>query len=139
MAMPSKAHEEDGELSEMNLTPFIDVILVLLIIFMIAAHSSAVSQTVDLPGSRAAPLAVTKPPVVLTIRADKSILLNDHPIGSTGLAVALARAGTDPKDRVLLAGDKAVSYDKLMEVLDDLRAGGYTHIGLVGVERGIAK
>jgi biopolymer transport protein ExbD len=136
MAISHREHDDEDELSEMNLTPFIDVILVLLIIFMIAAQATPVSQSVTLPGSKAEQLVPPKKPFVLAIRTDGQMTLNDRPLDQGKLGPALAAAGATPQDRILLMGDKAISYDRLMAALDGLRAGGYTKIGLVGVNDG---
>ena len=136
MAMSHRELDDEDELSEINLTPFIDVILVLLIIFMIAAQASTVSQSVTLPGSKAEQLTPAKKPFVLTVRVDGGLSLNDKPLGQNNLGAALAVAGANPQDRVLLAGDKAISYERLMATLDALRSAGYTKIGLVGMNEG---
>jgi biopolymer transport protein ExbD len=131
--------EEHDELNEMNLTPFIDVMLVLLIIFMIAAQDSAVSQPVTLPGSTAERLVVPGKPCVVAVKADGTLLVNDQAVGQARLGQVLAAAGASPQDRILLLGDKAVSYERLMNALDGLRAAGYLHVGLVGMDQGEAK
>ena len=136
MAMHNRESDDHDELSEMNLTPFIDVILVLLIIFMIAAQASTVSQSVTLPGSTAARLSPPKKPYLVAIHADGKVTLNDQPVAPGALAGSLTAAGAGPRDRVLLLGDQSISYKKLMSTLDSLRAGGFTQVGLVGVENG---
>ncbi len=135
MGMSNRVDEEIDEISEINLTPFIDVILVMLIIFMIAAQTSVVSQSVDLPGSRAEPLQQQRDPIAVTVRADLSFAVNDRTASADQVGPMLAAQGAKPDDRILLLGDKTLPYDGLMQALDTLRSAGYTRIALVGRER----
>lgn len=135
MGMHQRADEDLDEISEINLTPFIDVILVMLIIFMIAAQTSAVSQSVDLPGSRAEPLPQERKPITVTVRADQSFAIDDKPVAADRLGPTLVAGGAKPDDRILLLGDRALPYEGVMHALDTLRAAGFTRIALVGRER----
>jgi biopolymer transport protein ExbD len=122
---------------EINVTPFIDVILVLLIIFMVAAPLSTVDVNVDLPASTAEPAPRPDKPLFLTIKADLSLLLGEDPVGRDGLAGALdAAANSDREQRVFVRADRTVSYGDIMETMNLLRAAGYLKIGLVGLETG---
>src|SRR3982750_2870602 len=106
-------HGEDVlvENHEINVTPFIDVMLVLLIIFMVVAPLATVDVHVDLPGSTAQPQPHPPKPLFLTVKADLSFSLGDASIAHGGLAAALDRAsGGDKSERVFLRADKAVSY-----------------------------
>jgi biopolymer transport protein ExbD len=131
-------HAEDdlAENHEINVTPFIDVMLVLLIIFMVAAPLATVDVAVDLPASTAAPQPRPDKPIFLTIKADRSLALGDDPVNPDNLAALLDHAsGNDKEQRVFLHADKSVDYDTLMQVMNQLRTAGYLRIALVGLDR----
>src|ERR1700726_666394 len=129
--------QEDSleEIHEINVTPFIDVILVLLIIFMVAAPLSAVDVNVDLPASTANPAPRPDKPLFLTVKPDLALALGDSPIARGNLASALdAETQGDKEQRVFVRADRAVPYGEIMEVMNLLRGAGYLKIGLVGME-----
>ena len=133
--------EEDRveETHEINVTPFIDVILVLLIIFMVAAPLSTVDVDVDLPASTAQPAPRPEKPLFLTLKADLSLMLGEAPVKREELGSALDRAAQGDKDqRVFVRADRAVSYGEMMDLMNLLRGAGYLKIGLVGMEAGPA-
>jgi biopolymer transport protein ExbD len=120
---------------EINVTPFIDVMLVLLIIFMVAAPLSTVDVPVDLPVAKAKPQQRQKKPVFLTIKADLTLALGNDPVAATQLASMLDTAtGSDRKQRIFLRADKAVPYGRIMETMNHLRAAGYLKIAMVGLD-----
>ena len=120
---------------EINVTPFIDVMLVLLIIFMVAAPLATVDVKVDLPVSTAAPAPRPETPLFLSIRADGRMLLNESEVTSASLGQALVAAtGADRGQRIFLRADKAITYDTVMQAMNTLRAAGYFHVALVAAE-----
>jgi biopolymer transport protein ExbD len=127
--------DEIGETHEINVTPFIDVMLVLLIIFMIAAPLSTVDVAVDLPTSSAQSNPPPEKPVTLTLKSDLSLLVDGQQLSRSNLAAALDRASNgDRARRVFLRAGKSVAYGEVMALMDDLRAAGYLKVGLVGIE-----
>jgi biopolymer transport protein ExbD len=131
--------EEDRveETHEINVTPFIDVILVLLIIFMVAAPLSTVDVNVDLPASTAHPAPRPDKPLFLTLKTDLSLLLGEAPVQRESLGGALDQAAQgDKEQRIFVRADRAVPYGAVMELMNLLRGTGYLKIGLVGMEAG---
>jgi biopolymer transport protein ExbD len=132
--------DELTEVHDINVTPFIDVMLVLLIIFMVAAPLATVDVPVDLPSSRAQPEQRPPKPVFLTLKADGSLEVGDNPVPRSSLADVLASTTQGDHDqRIFLRGDRTVPYGDMMQLLDDLRTDGYLKIALVTKESREAK
>jgi biopolymer transport protein ExbD len=131
-------HGEDvlNEVHEINVTPFIDVMLVLLIIFMVAAPLATVDIAVNLPASTAQPQPRPDKPLFLTVKPDLSLALGDQPVPRDQLRSSLdAMANGDKDTRIFLRADKVVPYGDVMEVMNILRGAGYLKIALVGLEK----
>jgi biopolymer transport protein ExbD len=127
--------DDFGETHEINVTPFIDVILVLLIIFMVAAPLSTVDLPIDLPSSTATPQKKPDKPTYVSIKPDLAVAVGENPVKRVDLVRTLDGMPDSSKDRaIFLRSDRAVPYGELMDVLEILRAGGYTKIKLVALE-----
>ncbi|HEY0121137.1 MAG TPA: TonB system transport protein ExbD [Rhizobium sp.] len=128
----------DGDLepsADINVTPMIDVMLVLLIIFMVAAPLATVDVNVDLPASTAQPQQRPDKPLYLTLKTDLSLSLGNDVVSREALASRLDQASEAKKDtRIFLRADKGVDYGDFMEVMNLLRDAGYLKIALVGIE-----
>jgi biopolymer transport protein ExbD len=128
--------DELSEVHEINVTPFIDVMLVLLIIFMIAAPLATVDISVDLPAASAERTPRPDKPVFLTLKPDLTVALENDTVNRSALGAALDQATSgDKQQRVFLRADKVVPYGELMTLMNDLRAAGYLHVALVGLDK----
>ena len=135
--MATKLNHDDelAENHEINVTPFIDVTLVLLIIFMVAAPLATVDVNVNLPAATATRTPQPDKSIFLTIQADHSLALGEDPVSRQELGAALDRASKgDRTSRIFLRADKSIDYDTLMQTMNALRSAGYLKIALVGLE-----
>lgn len=136
--MAVRFNSDPGELaenSEINVTPFIDVMLVLLIIFMIAAPLSTVDTPVDLPVSSAKPQPRAEKPVFVTMKADLSLHVGETPVPIERLSSALdVETKLRREERLFLRADKSVPYGEIMRLMNALRAAGYLKVAMVGLE-----
>jgi len=127
--------EEFAEAHEINVTPFIDVMLVLLIIFMVAAPLSTVDLPIDLPSSTASPERKPDKPTYLSIKPDLSLFIGERPVKRSELVRTLDGVDGASKERfIFIRADRAVPYGEMMDVLEILRAGGYVRLKLVALE-----
>jgi len=123
-----------------NVTPFIDVMLVLLIIFMVAAPLATVDIAVDLPSSSAEPRERPDKPVYLTLKSDLSLAIGDDTVSRDALAGTLDTAtGGNRDERIFLRADRSVPYGEVMAVMNALRGAHYLKVALVGLEMREAK
>ncbi|MBQ0743453.1 MAG: TonB system transport protein ExbD [Pseudomonas sp.] len=121
--------------AEMNITPFVDVMLVLLIIFMVAAPLATVDVPVDLPSNAATPSPPPTDPVYVSVQADGLLFVQEQEIALSQLqAQILGITSGDRETRLFLRGDQAVDYGTLMRVMNTLQKAGYTRISLVASE-----
>ena len=120
---------------EINVTPLVDVMLVLLIIFMVAAPLATVDVPVNLPSASAEPAPRPDKPIFVTFKADRSLAVDDESVTRADLAAALDGAtGSDRTQRVLLRADQALPYGEVMDLMNVLRNAGYTKVALVALE-----
>ncbi len=132
--------DELTEVHDINVVPFIDVMLVLLIIFMVAAPLATVDIAVDLPSSNAQPQQRPNKPIYLTVKADLSLAIGDNPVPRDSLTSALDTATAGNRDeRIFLRADRSVPYGDVMQVMNELRAARYLKVALVGLEMREAK
>ena len=127
--------EEFAEAHEINVTPFIDVILVLLIIFMVAAPLATVDLPIDLPSSTATAQKKPDRPTYVSIKPDLAVAIGETAVKRVDLVRSLDAMADASKDSfIFLRADRAVPYGELMDILEILRAGGYSKIKLVALE-----
>lgn len=136
MAMQvGKDDDEFSESHEINVTPFIDVMLVLLIIFMVVAPLATVDVPVDLPASTAQPQPRPDKPLFLTVKSDLGLAIDNTSIDRDRLGAALdAATKNDKTQRIFLRAAQTVSYGELTDVMNALRTAGYLKVALVGLE-----
>jgi len=121
-----------GVINEINMTPFIDVMLVLLIIFMIAAPMMTVGVPLDLPQTTAAPLNMDAKPVTLSIKATGQIFMGDAEVADDAIVGKLAEVAKQGFDeRVFVRGDKRVDYGRVAQVMSIVTSAGYKRVALV--------
>jgi biopolymer transport protein TolR len=132
MASRRRGRSRRAAMSEINVTPFVDVMLVLLIVFMVTAPLLTVGVPVDLPKTRAPAIGQDKEPLQVTIGKDGTIYLQKLPVVLDELVPKLtAIAGNGYNQRIFVRGDQSVGYGKVMEVMGMLSAAGFTRIGLL--------
>jgi biopolymer transport protein TolR len=119
-------------MAEINVTPFVDVMLVLLIVFMVTAPLLTVGVPVDLPKTKAQALSQDREPLSVTVRKDGRIYLQNTLVAEDDLVPRLQAIAANGYDqRIFVRGDTAVDYGRVMEVMALISAAGFTHIGLV--------
>ncbi|CEJ14351.1 protein TolR [Phreatobacter sp. AB_2022a] len=123
-------------MNEINITPMVDVMLVLLIIFMVAAPLMTVSVPLDLPQASARAIQQDKPPITVSVRQNGEIYLGDNKVEQAQLVEQLRTlAQNGAEERIFVRGDAAVNYQAIMDVLSQIKGGGFTKVALVATER----
>ena len=123
-------------MSEINVTPFVDVVLVLLIIFMVAAPLMTVGVPVDLPRTNATPLPQEQEPLTITVDSQGRIFLQETEVPMDGLvpqlqAIMRNQPQGQPERRIFVRGDRAISYGRVMEVMGTVSAAGFSRVALL--------
>ena len=119
-------------MSEINVTPMVDVMLVLLIVFMVAAPLMTVGVPIDLPQTQARQMETQSEPITVSVTPDGQIFLGDEPVGLEVLVERVAAAAVNgTEDRIYVRGDGAANYGTVMQVMGTLSGAGYSKIGLI--------
>jgi biopolymer transport protein TolR len=127
-----RRHKRRGAINEINMTPFIDVMLVLLIIFMVAAPLMTAGVPLDLPQTRAAPLNVDAKPITLSIRQTGQVFFGENEVRDDEIVPRLtANASQGLEERVFVRGDKRVDYGRVAQVMSIVTAAGFKRVALV--------
>ena len=124
-------------MAEINVTPLVDVMLVLLIVFMVAAPLMTSGVTVDLPKASATPLAQHSEPLTISVNAEGKVFLGETELAVPDLPARLAALSDNKTDRrIFVRGDKGVPYGRIMEVMATVTQGGFTKVALLAEQTG---
>ena len=127
-------------LAEINVTPLVDVMLVLLIIFMVTAPLMTSGVPVDLPKTNAQPLNNDSQPLTVSIRANGDVYLAEEPVPLEDVVGKLKAISKDnPERRIFVRGDKDLAYGRIMEVMGTITLGGFSHVALLAEQTGTAR
>ena len=131
-ASSSRGRRRKRPMSEINVTPFVDVMLVLLIVFMVTAPLLTVGVPVDLPKTQASQISDDQTPLVISIKADGGLALQNRDIGSDELIPRLeAVARAKPETRIFVRGDRTVPYGDIMAVMGRVQQAGFSRVALI--------
>jgi biopolymer transport protein ExbD len=137
---PFASDEDDGMMSEINMTPLVDVMLVLLIIFLVTIPAMNHAVKIDLPHSSSQPQDTKPAHVNVAVEADGTIVWDDQKIDDATLAARIAQASQQsPQPELHLRADRKVPYERVADVMSAAQAGGLTKIGFVTEPKGGAK
>ncbi|MGQ7794153.1 protein TolR [Faunimonas sp. B44] len=130
-----RVRRRHNPVAEINVTPMVDVMLVLLIIFMVAAPLLTVGVPIDLPETQARPLEGQTEPITVSVGADGKVFLQENEVTPEELVATLqAIASNGADERIYVRGDRTADYGMIMRVMGRLNAAGYKRIGLVTLE-----
>jgi TolR protein len=139
MAFALRRHDSEFDsapMSDMNVTPLVDVMLVLLIVFMVAAPLMAAGVPVDLPKAQAKPLVDQKQPIAVSINSDGKFYVDQREVASEELIMVLGESADSKERRIHVRGDKTIAYGKVIEVMGLINSAGYTKVALVSESPG---
>ncbi|MBO1324378.1 protein TolR [Acetobacter sp. TBRC 12305] len=132
MAMPGGGGRRRRPMADINVTPMVDVMLVLLIIFMVTSPMMTSGVNVDLPKTDARPVNADTKPITVSIKADGTLFLGDNPVSPEDIVAQLkAAANNDQTHRIFVRGDAHIDYGRVMQVMGQITAGGFTHVALL--------
>lgn len=134
---PSRRGRRGGwqPMAEINVTPFVDVMLVLLIVFMVTAPLLTAGVPIDLPEAPAQPLAIEKEPITITIGPDGKVFIREEEVAIADLVPKLTEIAANGLDeRIYVRGDRAANYGAIMQVMGTINGAGFKHIGLVALK-----
>lgn len=135
MAFNLKDDDSLNEMSEINVTPFIDVMLVLLIIFMATMPLATVNIPLNLPAVNEQKQQNNGTPIILSLNAENQLFLGNNPITQESVIAEIEQAANQNKESVIFFHiDKEVKYDNVMQLMNQLRSAGYLKIGLLGTQ-----
>jgi TolR protein len=141
MAFALRRHDSEFDtppMSDMNVTPLVDVMLVLLIVFMVAAPLMAAGVPVDLPKAQAKPLVDQKQPIAVSINSDGKFYVDQREVASDELVAVLGESADSKERRIHVRGDKTIAYGKVIEVMGLINSAGYTKVALVSESPGLS-
>ena len=122
-------------MSEINVTPFVDVMLVLLIVFMVSAPLLTAGVPIDLPETQAKPLVLDKEPITITVNPEGKIFIKDDQVTIDDLVPKLTTLSDNNLDeRIYVRGDRTANYGMIMRVMGTINGAGFRHIGLVALK-----
>ena len=122
-------------MSEINVTPFVDVMLVLLIVFMVAAPLMTAGVPIDLPQASVQPLSVDQEPIMVTVDPDGKVFIGEDEVAIADLVPQIGRVARNGfEERIYVRGDRTASYGTIMTVMGTINAAGYKRIGLVALQ-----
>lgn len=134
MAFVLRKHDSEFDsapLSDMNVTPLVDVMLVLLIVFMVAAPLMATGIPIDLPKTQTKPLIDQKPPIVVSLDAEGRLFVDKSEVATDQIVAVLSESAEAKDRRIHVRADQTLSYGRIIEVMGLINSGGYTKVALV--------
>lgn len=135
MSLPPNGESQDGSykpLAEINVTPMVDVMLVLLVIFMVAAPLLTVGVPIDLPKTTAAKISEPKEPIIVSVNRDDQVFVGDQAVPAEALKTRLATlASEDPARIVYVRSDRTLPYGRVMDLLGVVNTAGFSKVSLI--------